>query len=955
MFESWLVVTLIMGALIFLDLLILGATYVIKLYSKRKYRKRERLGVLISRSLVSGELEGLESIEEGERLDYFIAWHRAEQSVQIPESLSKGLTLLKYNWNILPRVDKLLKSPFLRKRAIGVDLLFMLDKDVGTELLKKALEKESSSLLKLKIVQMLSETKGTEAVDIICRSMKGAGENYNLRVLGMLRDNHELLLEWSDVNRDRKEPEALRILIQATRTKLRDWYRPFLLEMITGAGEIAAGEAADVLMESYGDREALLFIMKSSLPEQRGKAVYHYFRSSRHPDEKETAGLFADDEFHSPVVAGLTDLISREPRLLPELFRRYKEAQGEGERKGYAAVLASRIRYFILRLGGEEDEEIGRLLGDVIELGVSSPLINFLNANKNLTREKILLERLRPYLASNASFLRQCQSFLRKDLISHLNLPPPPEIRGNPKIQLGAGDRFIMVGLIAFVLALPVAVFLLLKGPLLGFMTGEEIVVSYIMTYHRIFVFYTISINTVYLLLMLLSWQVIRDQYREWSTADSRFLNTRGLMPSISILAPAYNEEATIVQNVYSLLSLNYPNLEVIVINDGSGDRTIGRLIEQFDLKLVDYPLSRRLRTAPVQGLYKNDRIPNLLVIDKVNGGKADALNVGLNAARGEYICSIDADSLLEPEALTKLMFRILNSETKTVAIGGNIIPVNGCVTKNGSIREIHLPENRYSRYQTIEYLRSFITGRLGWTKLNGLMIISGAFGAFLRKDVLDIGGYMTGTGSLKRDTVGEDMELVVRLIRHLNEKGEKFRIDYSHNANCWTEVPEKMGDLLKQRDRWHRGLIEILIYHRKMLFNRKFGAPGLLTFPYLFIFELLGPFWEFMGYVVLLSSLVLGLIHGQFFLFMFTVVVLLGILVSSVSLLLAERDILYFKGKEFRQSMFTAIEENFGYRQVISMHRVYAFVAYLFRNKGWQKLKRKGFTLEEEGGAGEA
>ena len=282
-----------------------------------------------------------------------------------------------------------------------------------------------------------------------------------------------------------------------------------------------------------------------------------------------------------------------------------------------------------------------------------------------------------------------------------------------------------------------------------------------------------------------------------------------------------------------------------------------------------------------------------------------------------------------------------------TIAVGGNIIPVNGCIVEHGGIREIHLSRNKYSRYQTIEYLRSFIAGRLGWSKLNSLMIISGAFGAFLKQDLLDIGGYMTGTGSMKKDTVGEDMELVVRLIRHHYEKGEPFSVGYSHNANCWTEVPENLPDLLKQRGRWHRGLIEILLYHRTMLLNRKFKVVGLLAFPYFFLYELLGPFWEFLGYLVLLASLFLGLLNGTIFLFMFSIIVLLGNLVSSTALLLAESDVLYFKGKEFRQSILTALRENFGYRQMISMHRVFSYVMFLFRDRGWQKLSRKGFSHE--------
>ncbi|MDC7221172.1 MAG: glycosyltransferase [Spirochaetales bacterium] len=948
MTENWLVIIIIMGIFLLLDAVILGATYFLKRFSRRGFKRREKLARMVRESLVTEKLEGIESLGEEEYLDYFSEWFRVEQSVEIPESIRVLLDELSLEWGLLARLEVLLKSRSFRKRALGVDLFLSYGEKTESQLLYDTLQKEPTMLLRLKMVQRLCETESPQAVDYICDSMQGMGENYKTRILRILRDHSNLLIGWADHNRNREDSDGRRILIQAARSRLRDWYLPFLLELVEKGDGIVKKEARELVTEVYGDRELLSRFIANGPEGSRSLAVYHLFRQDL-PDPAEAAELLNEYELHPSAVGGMKEKLRENPSLISELFLRYQKETAEGARRVYAEVLASRIQYFILRLNSKDKKEIVHLLEDLIELGLSSPLINFMNVNRNMSLEKELLQILAPHVREGNPFLRQCQLFLKASLQEELNLPPLPEVHGKPKIQLTRKDRMAMFFLILFVVSLPIGIFFASQGSLLPFMTGEEIFVAFLLNYHHIFAYYTLAINFFYLFLMLQSWHVINQQEVEWATADQKFLNSPGLMPSVSILAPAYNEETTIVQNVYSLLSLNYPNLQVIVINDGSKDRTIGRLVEQFNLKLVDYPLSDGIKTSPVLGLYKNDRIPNLLVIDKVNGGKADALNVGINAAGGEYICSIDADSLLEPEALSKLMFRILNSGTKTVAIGGNIIPVNGCRTKNGSIREIHLPDNRYARYQTIEYLRSFITGRLGWTRVNGLMIISGAFGAFSRKDVLDIGGYMTGTGSMSRDTVGEDMELVVRLIRHLNEKGKKFRIDYSHNANCWTEVPEKLGDLLKQRDRWHRGLIEILLYHKKMLFNRKYGSPGLLAFPYLFIFELLGPFWEFFGYCVLIFSLLFGLMSGQIFLFMFSIVVLFGILISGTSLFLAEKNILYFQGREFAQSMATVIEENFGYRQFMSLHRVYAFVAYLFRNKGWQKLNRKGFAPHEE------
>jgi len=295
------------------------------------------------------------------------------------------------------------------------------------------------------------------------------------------------------------------------------------------------------------------------------------------------------------------------------------------------------------------------------------------------------------------------------------------------------------------------------------------------------------------------------------------------------------------------------------------------------------------------------------------------------------------------------MMFQTLTREERTVAIGGNIMPVNGCVTEKGFIREVRLSRNKFVRYQFIEYLRSFITGRVGQAKLNLLMIISGAFGAFRRDDVLSVGGYMTGTGNQRKDTVGEDMELVVRLTRHMKEQKIKYAIDYAPNANCWTEVPENRTDLMKQRDRWHRGLIEIMIYHKDMLFNRHYGTAGMVMFPYFYLFELLGPFLEVMGYLVLLLTLFLGLMSLKVFVFMFSIVILLGILVSSTAMYLSEKGILSLKSSDFREIIYRVIGENFGYRQYLSMRRTVSYVSYLFKNKGWQKFGRRGFNQGTE------
>ncbi len=946
---NWLFIKLLISVLLVLDCWVLGSTYYVKRASRRRYSSSMKLRALTGESLVSGNLDSAVEIPAARRLDYLYEWHVTAQTVELPEDILKQISELIRRWRVEPEIDKLLRSRSFKKRARGLNLIGFLGWEQRLELLNRTLQNESVTVLRLKIIQLLCEAEDPLVVDAIHSSIQSAEEYYKKKVLKMLSQNINLVLGWSDANRFNTDSDSRRIIILAARTRLRGWFSAFLIDTIKSGDRTAAEEAASVFMEFYADDHEDLKLFDAGPEDLRRKAVFHYFSTADLPGPEETAEMMKDPEMRNSVIAGLAERIRETPRTIPELFTRYQDAATEEERTGYAAVLSSKINYFMIQLRGEESGEIRELLDDAIALGISAPIINFLNVNKSLAVEKLLLETLRPHTETAGHFRHQCQLYLKADLREQLNLPPLAESRGKTKIQLTKADRFYMLLFAALTALVPLAVFFITAGSSLQYMSGEERLVSFLLMYHRIFAFYAVSISSIYLVLMILSRNVIRNQQISWSIADKKFLYTNGILPPVSILAPAYNEEKTIVQNIYSLLSLDYPNFELIVINDGSGDGTMKLLKEHFELKLIDNPLSEHIVTSPLVGLYRNSEIPNLLVIDKENGGKADALNAGLNAAKGEFVCSIDADSLLEPSALTKMMFQVLNNDRKTIAVGGNIIPVNGCRTKNGAIREIHLPLNRYSRYQTVEYMRSFITGRLGWTRLNSLMIISGAFGAFRRKEVVNIGGYMTGTGRMKKDTVGEDMELVVRLIRSQHEKGEKFHIDYAHNANCWTEVPEKLGDLLKQRDRWHRGLIEIFLFHKKMLFNKKYGAPGMIAFPFYLVFELLGPFWESYGYAVLILSLFLGLLNSQIFLFMFAIVVLLGILVSASALFLAEIDILYFQGKEFIKGILTVIEENFGYRQFISMHRAFSFLSYLVKNKGWQKLNRKGFEPESD------
>ncbi|MDE2465959.1 MAG: glycosyltransferase [Alphaproteobacteria bacterium] len=408
--------------------------------------------------------------------------------------------------------------------------------------------------------------------------------------------------------------------------------------------------------------------------------------------------------------------------------------------------------------------------------------------------------------------------------------------------------------------------------------------------------------------------------------------------PPIALLVPAFNEEATVVESVRALLALRYPNYEIIVINDGSRDNTLKVLIEAFALR----PLQRHYDLAapckPIQGVYVAQNQPRLVVIDKLNGGKADALNAGINLARASIICSIDADSLLEADALLRAVGPFVEDPEHTVAVGGTIRVANGCVIDHGQVVHVGLPKNGFALLQTVEYLRAFLMARLAWSEAKCLTIISGAFGLFRRQAVLDVGGY-------RHDTVGEDMELVVKIHRFGRETGRDYRIVFVPEPVCWTEVPETMGVLGRQRVRWQRGALETFFAHIDLLFNPHYGRVGLIAFGSVFLFDVVGPVLETLGYVLIPVFYLLGALSLVYLKAFAAVSFLFGVVISVGSLALEEAELRRFPTTQSLVVLLAAaIIENFGYRQLNNFWRIKGYWQFLRRRRDWGSMARRGF-----------
>ncbi len=445
---------------------------------------------------------------------------------------------------------------------------------------------------------------------------------------------------------------------------------------------------------------------------------------------------------------------------------------------------------------------------------------------------------------------------------------------------------------------------------------------------------YFVAINSVYLVFTIIAFLDLLSFDRRSRRRGIGDLVSGTTFKPISILIPAHNEEETIVSNVYSMLEVGYPEFEVIVINDGSKDGTMETLKESFSLFPVTDATRQQIETRRVRGIYRSLDYPNLTVVDKDQGGKSDALNAGVNVSVFPLFCSVDADSLLNADALLRIAKPFVEDE-RIVAAGGIVRVLNGSIVEKHRVVASRAPNSFLLLCQAIEYVRGFLTGRTALARLNSLLIISGAFGLFQKRAVIDAGGYDTST-------VVEDMELVVRLHRLARERGEAGKLIFVPDPVCWTQVPEDWKSLLRQRDRWQRGLIETLWMHKKMLFNPKYGAVGMIAMPFYALFEAIGPVIEVFGYLLIPILLIFGRFDMTFALLFFALAVLYNIMLSLLALIVDDLLFLrYDRARDLAKMTMSAFLEFIGYRQIVAARRAVAFFTGLFRRGHWGHIKR--------------
>ena len=455
---------------------------------------------------------------------------------------------------------------------------------------------------------------------------------------------------------------------------------------------------------------------------------------------------------------------------------------------------------------------------------------------------------------------------------------------------------------------------------------------------------YAFIICISYMILGLISSAFLINYNQKLKFADYDIIFSSPLAPSISIIAPAYNESKTIVDNIRALLALHYNIFEVIIVNDGSNDDSLEKVIREYELEKVDFFVNSQIPTKEIRGVYRsvNKAFTNLTVIDKINGGKSDSLNAGINISKYDYFLAIDVDSVIDPSALLKLVKPIIEAfDRKVIAVGGVVQIVNSCKVLNGNLISVDMPKNLWAKFQILEYTRAFLIGRIAWSRLNGLLLISGALGLFDKKIVIECGGF-------NHNTVGEDMELVVRMRRYMYDRKIKHEVAYIPDPLCWTEVPESAKILSRQRNRWTRGTMDTLFIHKKMLFNPKYGVLGMLGYPFWFFFEWLAPLIEFSGILFFIYMAIIGQVNWSFFILLLVFVYLFAVAFSLYSILFEEMTFhRYNKYSHIIKLFLVAMIEPLFYHQMTVFWAIKGNISYFKGEKGWGNMERKGFKIK--------
>jgi peptidoglycan-N-acetylglucosamine deacetylase len=933
---------LVLGILIAADVLSAAGLFASKLLNRRRaarYNEIKKRTV----AAISGSDDVMNfSIPGSTPFSLFKIYKDISVSITLPELLNSQFIDYFRKTGVVDKLRRNMRSWNVIKRSEAATDLAFLPCAESRRSLESALVNEKKYFIKVYIVSALIDTHDYASIPYILQTLIGAPRWYNDKIYGIMGEFgvklHDYLVNLQNIN----SKEIKMVIASFGRYYSSPDMKKLLVELMKSSDEDISNAASDACLALYPESLVPLEFLSSPNIYIRKNSI----RAMASFPCKESVSILLDtlrdNAVREECMSALSVMVAKDNHLLQDIIFRFVLESDPAQKVAMAEIMSGRIEYLLARLRYDRSEQMKMLIADIVERGSLSGVIAFLNENTDRALEDLIRSVIAPLVKSRHDINTEFRLYLDHQILARFNQTKLEPEKGGARKERVRTDLLVLF-LSAALLSFPAVYFLTFYGSfcLMGLFGSVK---SFLSLFTYFFAFYGIALNSIYLILLCFSFFGARRQLRFWQIKNYRFLFKPGILPSISIIAPAYGEEATIVESVSSLLNLHYPDYEVIVVNDGSTDKTLQTLIDHFSLERIDSRIREHLKAAPVRGIYKNRYLPNLTVVDKVNGGKADSLNTGINIASKDYFCGIDADSLLESDSLLKMTAPFLDTDSEIIATGGNIIPVNGCSVEKGELIRVAIPRTFLPRLQTMEYIRSFIAGRVGWATLHCLVIISGAFGLFRKESVIASGGYLTGREKFRKDTVGEDMELVVRLIRYTASKGKRGRINYVFNANCWTEVPENYDMLRRQRDRWQRGLLDIMTFHIRILFNPKFREVGLIAFPYFIIFEVIGPWIEFQGLIVFIVSLSMGLLTLPVVLLLMIGTIFMGIAVSIISFYIMGRGVDYFSKKDIGILIFYAFIENFGIRQFFSVSRLGGYINALRNKQGWGRMVRRGF-----------
>jgi cellulose synthase/poly-beta-1,6-N-acetylglucosamine synthase-like glycosyltransferase len=927
---------------------------VLILMQKRKHRRAAKK-TLMARNYILDLYEDKDTRKPSVSNRFLIeAFIDAEEQIVFEEPNRSRIADELFSAKTLKKYGKRLNAWFMTNRKHAINTLALIHEPFTRRALFERFKKEKKESVKLEIARILLNDIDEIAFTSLMESLSNYSLNYQDR-LGVLMGNaydqvEPYLKKWFGS----KHYSVNRIIVKFAAFHSNIEYALYLdtllAEMEKGALDYGEKENAslkqDILSALLDHHPEILMdtwhLNETSQPVRR-TAILALAKSPKKASMHTLVNALDKGPLDDVRVQALSRMIYDYRDWLNDLIDRFFE-EGEYRKKRLIKVFSHRIDYILLKVETLDREKLDTILRYMIMSELAEPLLDFLNKNEDIRLENRIIESIRKVIRDHPKVINDFAYYGHERILKKLSIESRKQTttkKDKQPLEIKK-IRWVLFWILINIAILP-ALFIIRNAPFNDW-DIIEIIGQYALEVNELLIYYFMVINSIYMFLLILALYHSKRHVEQHKNRKYSELFKRKMLPGISIIAPAYNEELSIIDSVTSLLNLKYPEYEVIVVNDGSKDKTVQTLIDHFELERKHPFFKTPLSTKSLRGVYVSNDIPNLIVVDKANGGKADALNMGVNVSKYPLVCGIDADSVLEDDALLKIASKTLETTTPFLALGGNIYPANGFTFKNGDVASRGLSANHIVRFQTIEYLRAFTSGRIGWSALRSLMIVSGAFGVFKKSDLIESGGYLTSSSVYKKDTVGEDMELVVRLTRQAMEKKKRFRVMYVYNALCYTELPSDMTTLMKQRNRWQRGLVDILSYHRKLALKPRFRQIGFIGYPYFFIFEFMGPFFEAQAYLMLLVALAMGLLTPAIVLGIFTASIGFGVMISLTSILMVEKENFMLSNKETFILILYAILENFGYRQLISLHRVISTFSAIKESGQWGAQKRKGF-----------